>query len=98
MCDPSGPGTNQSCIVVAVQLLSHLTLYDPMDCSVPGFPVLHQLPEFARIHIHEVSDALFSFLYQSFPLSGSFLMSQLFTLSSHSIGASALASVLPMNI
>ena len=66
-----------SCIVVAVQLLSHLTLYDPTDCSMPGFPVLHHLPEFAWIRIHEVSDALFS-LSQTFPLSGSFPMSQLY--------------------
>ena len=34
------------------------TLCDPMDCSMPGFPVLHHLPEFAEIHIHRVSDAI----------------------------------------
>ena len=34
------------------------TLYDPMDCSTPGFPVLHHLPEFARTHVHRVSDAI----------------------------------------
>ena len=28
------------------------TLCDPMDCSMPGFPVLHQLPEFAQTHVH----------------------------------------------
>ena len=28
-----------------------LTLYNPMDCSTPGFPVLHHLPEFAQTHI-----------------------------------------------
>ena len=27
-------------------------LYDPMDCSMLGFPVLHRLPEFAQTHIH----------------------------------------------
>ena len=27
-------------------------LYDPMDCSTPGFHVLHCFPEFARIHVH----------------------------------------------
>ena len=32
------------------------TLCDPMDCSTPGFPVLHYLPEFAQTHIHRVSD------------------------------------------
>ena len=29
-----------------------------MDCSMPGFPVLHQLPELAQAHVHWVSDAL----------------------------------------
>ena len=33
------------------------TLCDPMDCSMPGFPVLHYLPEFAQIHVHWVTDA-----------------------------------------
>ena len=28
------------------------TLCDPMDCSMPGFPVLHHLPELAQTHIH----------------------------------------------
>ena len=31
------------------------TLCDPMDCSTPGFPVLHYLPEFAQTHVHSVS-------------------------------------------
>ena len=30
------------------------TLCDPMDCSLPGFPVLHCLPEFTLIHVHWV--------------------------------------------
>ena len=29
------------------------TLCDPMDCSTPGLPVHHQLPEFTQIHVHE---------------------------------------------
>ena len=29
-----------------------LSLCDPMDCSTPGSPVLHHLPEFAQIHVH----------------------------------------------
>ena len=37
---------------------SCLTLYNPMDCSTPGFPVHHQLPEFAQTHVHQVSDAI----------------------------------------
>ena len=28
------------------------TLFDPMDCSTPGFPVHHQLPEFTQTHVH----------------------------------------------
>ena len=74
-----------------------------MDCSTPGFLVLHHLSEHAQTHVHWVSDAIqpschiipFSCL-QSFPASGSFLMSQCFKSGGQSIGASA--SVLPMNI
>ena len=29
-----------------------------MDCSTPGFPVLHYLPEFVQTHVHLVSDAI----------------------------------------
>ena len=29
---------------------------DPMDCSMPGFPVHHYLPEFAQTHVHSVCD------------------------------------------
>ena len=34
------------------------TLCDPMDCSIPGFPVLHCLQEFVQTHVHWVSDAI----------------------------------------
>ena len=34
------------------------TLCDPMNCSTPGLPVHHQLPEFTQTHIHPVSDAI----------------------------------------
>ena len=34
------------------------TLCDPMNCSTPGLPVYHQLPEFTQIHIHRVDDAI----------------------------------------
>ena len=37
---------------------SCLTLCDPMDCSTPGFPVHHQLPEHTQTHVHWVSDAI----------------------------------------
>ena len=86
--------------------LSSLTLCDPMDCSTPGLPVHHQLPELTQMHVHPVSDAIqrsspvvpFSSCPQSFPATGSFQMSQLFPSGGQSIGASASASVLPMNI
>ena len=39
---------------------------DPVDCSMPGFPVLHCLLEFAQTHVHWVSDAI----QPSFPASG----------------------------
>ena len=94
--------------VVVVQSLSHVWLWDPMDCPTRGFPVLHDLLEVAQIRIHWVCDGcyliisysatLFSFCLQSFPTSGSFPMSQLFTLGGQNIGASVSTSVLPMNI
>ena len=38
--------------------LSCPTVYDPMDCGTPDFPVLHHLPEFAQSHVLWVSDAI----------------------------------------
>ena len=80
------------------------TLCDPMDCSTPGFPVLHHLPELAQTHAHWVGDAIqpshplsspSPLALISFPASRSFLMNQLFASGSQSIGVSA--SVLTMN-
>ena len=34
------------------------TLCDPMNCSTPGLPVHHQLPEFTQTHVHWVGDAI----------------------------------------
>ena len=54
-------GTEQSFCphTVVVQSLSLVwTLFEPMDCSTPGFPVLHHLPEFAQTHVHWVGDAI----------------------------------------
>jgi len=34
------------------------TLCDPMNCSMPGLPVLHHLPEFAQTLVHGVGDAI----------------------------------------
>ena len=79
------------------------TLCNPMNCSTPGLPVPHQLPESTQTHVHWVGGAIspsvtpFSSFLQSFPASGSFPMSQLFASGGQSIGVSASASVLPMN-
>ena len=35
-----------------------LTLCDPMDCNMPGFPVRHYVPELSQAHVHWVSDAI----------------------------------------
>ena len=87
---------------------SFLTVCDPMNCSTLGFPVLHHLPGLAQTHVHWVGDAIqpsnsssvvpFSSCPESFTASGSFLMCWLFASGGQSIGASASASVLPMNI
>ena len=83
-----------------------MSVCDPMDCSAPGLPVHHQLPEFTQTHVRRVGDAIqpshplsppFS-RFQSFPASGSFQMSQFFTSGGQSIRVSTLASVLPMNM
>ena len=34
------------------------TLCDPKNCSTPGLPVHHRLPEFTQTHVHRVSDAI----------------------------------------
>ena len=45
-------------ISVSVQSLSHVWLCSSMDCSMPGFPVYHQLLELSQIRVHRVSDAI----------------------------------------
>ena len=75
------------------------TLCNPMDCSMPGFPVHHQLSELTQTHVHQVGDAIqqtiasfvipFSSRLQSFPASGSFPVSQFFALGGQSVGVSA---------
>ena len=42
----------------SVQSLSRVWLCNPMNRSTPGLPVHHQLPEFTRIHVHRVHDAI----------------------------------------
>ena len=81
------------------------TLCDPVNRSTPALPVYHQLPEFTQTHVHRVSDAI----QPSHPLPSPspapnpsqhqfFPMSQHFAWGGQSIGVSASASVLPMNI
>ena len=74
------------------------TLFDPMDCSMPGLPVHHQLLELAQTHVQWVSDAIQPSHPLSSPSPPVFPMSQFVTSSGQSIGASTSASVLPMNI
>ena len=52
-----------------------LSFCDPMDCSMPGLPVHHQLPELTQTHVHQVGDAI----QPSHPLS----TPSVFSLSQH---------------
>ena len=82
------------------------TFCDPMDCSIPGFPVHHQLSELAKTLVHRVGDVIQSSHPLSSPSPPAFNLSQHQDLfqwvgSSHlvaNIGVSASASVLPVNI
>ena len=78
---------------------SCLTLCNPMDCSMPGCPVHHQLLENQWCH-PTISSSVFplSSCLQSCPASGSFLMSQFFASGGQSTGVSASATVLPIKI
>ena len=77
-----------------------------MDCNMPGFPVHHQLLELTQAHVHWVGNAIQPFhpLQSPSPFAfslsqdQSFPMSWLFTAGGQSIGASASASIFPMNI
>ena len=82
------------------------TLCDPTDCSTPGFPVLHHIPGACSnscllsqwCHPTISSSVVpFSSYLQSFPASGSFQMSQLFTSGGQSISFNFSMSI-PMNI
>ena len=84
---------------------SCLTLCDPMDCSIPGFPVLHYLLEFAQIHAHWIDDAIQPSHPLSSPSPPVFNLSQhqglfqweFFASCGQSIGVSASSSVPPTN-
>ena len=66
------------CFFTSVSSVAQLCpiLCDPMDCSMPGFPVHHQLPELAQTHIHRVSDAMQPSHPLSSPLLPTFNLSQ----------------------
>ena len=82
------------------------TLWDPMDCSTPGFPAQHLVLELGQTHIHRVSDAFQSSHPLSSPSSPVFNLSSIRVFSKSqflasggwSSVASASASVLLMNI
>ena len=69
-----------SCI--GTQVLCHLvsqsclTPCDPMDCSMPGFPVHHHLPELAQTYVHRVGDAIYTSNPLSFPYLPAFNLSK----------------------
>jgi len=56
-------------ILFIVQLLSHIQLCNPMDCSTPGFPVLYYLQDFAQIPVHWVSDTIQTISFSVAPFS-----------------------------
>ena len=59
LCNTVGPHqpSTFNCVVVAV-VQSCPTLCNPIDCSTPGFPVLHHLLELAQTHAHWVSNVI----------------------------------------
>ena len=64
---------------------SYLTLCDPMDCSTPGLPVHHQLPELTQTHAHRVGHAIQPSHPLSFPSPPAFNLSQHQVFSSESV-------------
>ena len=56
LCD--GREVAKNLLEPSVQLLSHVQLCKPINCSMPDLPVHHQLPEFTQTHIHRVGDAI----------------------------------------
>ena len=45
-------------VCVCSDVQSCLTLYNPMNCTTPGFPVLHYLLELGQTHVHWIGDAI----------------------------------------
>ena len=66
-------------LVQPVLLFSHsasVQLCNPMECRIPGFSVLHYLPESTQTHVHRVGDAIQSSHPLSFPSPPAFNLSQ----------------------
>ena len=86
----------------------YLTLCYPMDCSMPGFPVFHLSWSLLKLmpiesmmpsnHLILCHPLLLPPFFLSFSASGSFAMSQFFISGGQSIGVSASASVLSVNV
>ena len=93
-------------LLFVVQSLNHVWLCDPMDCSASGFSVPHYLPEFIQIQDHWVGDSTnhlilchpLLFLPSIFPSIWDFSNESALCIRGQSTGASASASVLPINI
>ena len=62
-----------------------LTLCDPMDCSMPGFPVHHQHPALTQTHVHWVGDAIQPSHSLSSPSPPAFNLSQYQVFSNESV-------------
>ena len=85
---------------------SCLTVCEPMDCSTPGYSVLHHLPELTQTHVHWISDAI----QPSCPLQSpsppalslfqhqGLYLGVIFPSGGQNNGASASALILPVNI
>ena len=58
MCQQLEIGSLRGSVQFSSVTQSCPTLGDPMNCSMPGRPVHHQLPEFSQTHIHRVGDAI----------------------------------------
>ena len=93
----------QSVSPFSVSVIS--TLCDPMDCSMPGFPIYHQLPELAQTHVIKSlmpSNHLILccplLLPSVFPNIRVFSNESILCIGDQSTGVSALTSILPMNI
>ena len=105
-CISQDPHTVKRWVQFSSVTQSCLTLCDLMNCSTPGFPVHHQLPNCSNLCLTSwwchptISSSVvpLSSCLQTFPASGSFPTSQFFASGSQSIRVSASASVLPMNI